>query len=221
MGKITGLERLQEVPAKVMLLYEAVEKMISEDMDMNEVSVAMITERAGIGKGTAYEYFDTKEDILVCAIIFHMQRMVERIEDLLASETHFVNRVDRILDEMETGYERKGKCGGVRYVHIMTDRSNISRMVTEKLQEEPLRNCLPEVICERILLKGIEDGEVRNDLPMEYTVCALISRLMTYMMCIGYPGKMELESKKVRPYLLQSIADELCVQTSVEGLKRR
>ena len=98
MGKITGLERLQEVPDKVMLLYEAVEKMISEDMDMNEVSVAMITERAGIGKGTAYEYFDTKEDILVCAIIFHMQRMVERIEDLLASETHFVNRVDRILE---------------------------------------------------------------------------------------------------------------------------
>ena len=55
MSKITGQEKTQDVPQKVMLLYKAVAEMIAEGVDVNNISVAAITEKAGIGKGTAYE----------------------------------------------------------------------------------------------------------------------------------------------------------------------
>ena len=75
MGKITGLEEPREIPSKVLLLYEAVEQLIVEGVDLNAICVSAITGKAGIGKGTAYEYFDTKEDILACAIMFYIDTL--------------------------------------------------------------------------------------------------------------------------------------------------
>ena len=52
MEKITGMEAAHEVPPKVLLIYEAVEKLIASGEDINSVKVSTITELAGIGKGT-------------------------------------------------------------------------------------------------------------------------------------------------------------------------
>ena len=57
MSKITGLEAPNQVPPKVTAMYRAVSTLLREDKDISEMSVSMITGLAGIGKGTAYEYF--------------------------------------------------------------------------------------------------------------------------------------------------------------------
>ena len=49
-----------EIPEKVLLIYQAVPQMLKEGADINTLKVSEITERAGIGKGTAYEYFSSK-----------------------------------------------------------------------------------------------------------------------------------------------------------------
>ncbi len=64
MGKVTGLEDIHHVPPKVNQMYEAVMQLLEEGADVADIRVSTITERAGIGKGTAYEYFDTKEEIV-------------------------------------------------------------------------------------------------------------------------------------------------------------
>ena len=40
-----------------------------------DIRVSTITERAGIGKGTAYEYFDTKDEIVACAVVSQIRWM--------------------------------------------------------------------------------------------------------------------------------------------------
>ena len=52
------------LPEKVRLLYEAVLAMVTDGWDINRMKVSDITAQAGIGKGTAYEYFSSKEEIL-------------------------------------------------------------------------------------------------------------------------------------------------------------
>ena len=54
----------KKLSPKVKALYEAVEELIFENIDVKEIKVSDITERAGIGKGTAYEYFRNKEEII-------------------------------------------------------------------------------------------------------------------------------------------------------------
>ncbi len=208
MGKITGAEAPQDVPAKVKLLYDAVVALIAEDVDVNAISVATITEKAGIGKGTAYEYFDSKDEILAYAIIYYTQWAYEKVVEWLEEEPSFSRQIERIFDEMQKGSPIN--CQGMRYVHLLTDHSNLSKMIMEKMREEPLCHFLPGALLEKMLRDGIERGEVRDDLPMDYMVNALLSKLIAYILCLNPNGIMHVDIEKIRPFVYQSLLDELC-----------
>lgn len=61
---------IQDPSQKVLAMYQAVIEFINEGCDINTLKVADITGRAGIGKGTAYEYFFFKgRDNLFCNFI--------------------------------------------------------------------------------------------------------------------------------------------------------
>ena len=51
-------------PEKVLAMYRAVVDLINEGNDIKVLKVSDITGCAGIGKGTAYEYFSSKEEII-------------------------------------------------------------------------------------------------------------------------------------------------------------
>ena len=62
-----------ELKPKVKALYDAVLELLNENADVNTLTVSDITKRAGIGKGTAYDYFSCKEEIIAGAIIYDAQ----------------------------------------------------------------------------------------------------------------------------------------------------
>lgn len=208
MGKITGLESINELPSKVLLLYEAVEKLILEGVDINDIRVSTITEKAGIGKGTAYDYFDSKEEILACAVTFYMRKAMEELKQLLANYDSFTEQIDFLLEEIENNSIKK-QCI-IRYIHVMTDTSNFSQMVKEKLHTASVKNCLPIGVFFEIVEKAKEQGEVRKDLPVNYMVYVLFSKIIVYLGCTGDDNIINLNAKQIRPYVYQSILDELC-----------
>ena len=55
-GYIKEMENLPEKEAKI---YIAVGELIKEGRDINDMKVSEISNRAGIGKGTTYEYFQS------------------------------------------------------------------------------------------------------------------------------------------------------------------
>ena len=76
MGKVTGRMARGELPAKVAALYQAVLELIEEGADIAELKVSDITKKAGIGKGTAYDYFDTREEIIAYALLYFMDSQI-------------------------------------------------------------------------------------------------------------------------------------------------
>lgn len=208
MGKITGLESIQDVPPKVLLLYEAVEQLIMEDVDISDIRVSTITDKAGIGKGTAYDYFDTKEELLACAVVFYIRKAMEKLKGRLMECSSFAEQVALLLEGMEKG-DGKQQCF-IRYIHMMTDKSSFSCLVREKVNMESAREFLPAGVLAAILEEGQERGEVRKDLPVEYMVYLLFSRMISYMICFGEESIVGLELHKVHPFICQGILDELC-----------
>ena len=75
-------KNIMEPPEKVLLMYQAVSELIRESNDISVLKVQDITRRAGIGKGTAYEYFSSKEDIIAHALVYEyglkLQELIER-----------------------------------------------------------------------------------------------------------------------------------------------
>ena len=210
MGKVTGLEDIHHVPPKVNQMYEAVMQLLEEGADVADIRVSTITERAGIGKGTAYEYFDTKEKIVACAIVYHIQRLFSWLEETLEAQRDFRAQVTFLLDTVE----QKNRCkeGFLRFVHMMTSNSGFDRMVREKMNEEAFAPYLPANIFGKILGQGVERGELRKDLPMDYMIHCVFSHLLTYMLAMASRDCFHMRETAIRPLVYQGILDELCVR---------
>lgn len=98
---------LKEPPAKVRLIYRAVYELMSEDCDMNNVRVSEITARAGIGKGTAYEYFQDKDEMVSYAIFYNMLREIGELRTVVLGQDTFRGKVYCILDNVEQNFAKR------------------------------------------------------------------------------------------------------------------
>ena len=80
------MKKMFEPSEKVQRMYEAVATFVEEERDLSTIKVSEITSRAGIGKGTAYEYFASKEELLVQATLWlcgrQMGQMIEEISKI-------------------------------------------------------------------------------------------------------------------------------------------
>lgn len=182
MGKMTGLEPLQEIPPKVLLMYEAVQQLIGEGMSVNEIRVSSITERAGIGKGTAYEYFDSKEEILVGAFIYYLGGLAEQMNRTLSKLGGLREQINYIFDDLDQ--ESRKKYCFVHFVHEATDNSRFGQVLKEKMREHSLKGNLVEYLFGDLIRQGIVRGEINSDIPMDYLVYTVFCKVLTYMMCI-------------------------------------
>lgn len=79
----------QEKNEKVIAMYQAVWELIDEGCDIHKVKVSDITSRAGIGKGTAYEYFKSKDELLTKAMQYDYQRYCRSLECRLKEQQSF------------------------------------------------------------------------------------------------------------------------------------
>lgn len=207
MGRITGLERESEVPPKVQQIYRAVLELIEEGADLTNLRVSAITDRAGIGKGTAYEYFDTKEEILACAVVNHLQKLFDWLENQLLQRESFEEQLDFLLDEL--GKKDGRRFCFLRFVHILTDHSEFSQMVQQKLNSENFEPYMPMTVFRNVLQRAVDRGELRRDLPPDYMVYCVFSHLVAYIMANTTEDHFGMDSARMRPYVRQGILGEL------------
>lgn len=81
------------LPEKVRLLYEAVLAMVTDGWDINRMKVSDITAQAGIGKGTAYEYFSSKEEIIANAVLYDVEMRLAHVLEITKGEGRFCRKI--------------------------------------------------------------------------------------------------------------------------------
>ena len=99
------MKNVFEPPQKVQKMYEAIADFLRENRDITTVKVSDITSRAGIGKGTAYEYFSSKEEILVHATLWLSFRQIQEMAECAGKLTSFRDKFFFILDWIQTHKE--------------------------------------------------------------------------------------------------------------------
>ena len=92
------IEHIANPPEKMRLMYEAVAAMIREKKELSTIKVQDITSRAGIGKGTAYEYFSSKTELLSHALIYEYSHKILKLAELVFSVEDFKERCYKIMD---------------------------------------------------------------------------------------------------------------------------
>ncbi len=212
MAKLTEVEEDRPIPQKVQLLYQAVARLIEEGVAPEKLRVSTITEKAGIGKGTAYEYFESKEDIVAHAVVYQIQTAVSGLEKGLLERSSFREQLAFLLDEA-------GAPGGrencfLKLIHLLTDNSEFSRQVQKIMDSEVFDRFKFAQLFRRILGAGQERGELRRDLPLDYMVYTMGARVLAYMVALRDPD-LQIRPSEMRELLYQEILSELCAAEQV------
>lgn len=95
------LELERKYPPKVKAMYEAVLELFASGRELSTLKVSEITAQAGIGKGTAYEYFSTKEEMIVGAIQYEAERHISIIFELIENGQSFQEIIFQGLEMLE------------------------------------------------------------------------------------------------------------------------
>ena len=99
------MKKVFEPSEKVQKMYQAIAAFVEEKRDLSTVRVSEITSRAGIGKGTAYEYFSSKEEIIVHATIWLCGQQMEQMVNGISGVQGFQNKFFFLLEWIETHKE--------------------------------------------------------------------------------------------------------------------
>lgn len=207
MVRFTGMESEEQTPEKVKQMYSAVLSMVHEGVDLGSCKVVDITNRAGIGKGTAYEYFETREDIIVAAIIYSTKKVKEWLNEELSTKEGFFRKVEAILNIIDEN-KQAAECL-IRFLHMMTDNSVCGRKIREIGNREDFDSARVQTLLKEMVKEGIEKGELTKNLPQEYMESVVFSRILSFITFTFFQEKKVLATKEMKELLLQGLKAEL------------
>jgi AcrR family transcriptional regulator len=124
------------------------------------VSVEEIAEAADVGKGTVYNYFQTKEDIIVAFVVDIERKVQEQLVDFVSSK----RRLDTILADFVLQQFRL-KAAHYRFVRVF-----LAQMFLRTEQFLPYMIEIQKAIdppLERLFRDLIKRGAIRSDLDLE------------------------------------------------------
>lgn len=219
MSKLTDPERMDELPEKVELLYNAVLRLFEEGKELADITVSSIANQAGIGKGTTYDYFDSKEDLIASAMFYFMRRTTLSLTETLLQKETFAEQIDCLLDWVEKSLSER-KCFD-RFLHQLTDSSLIGQLIRQKMEENTRERFFPIIAFRKILDRALKKGEVRDDLPLDYMAYTIYSRVISHMTFLHMERLEGGNWGEMRHYVYQGILEEFRVRTDShgEGLK--
>ena len=152
---MTENELIQSPPAKVLSIYQAVVDLLNEGADINQLKVSDITQRAGIGKGTAYEYFSSKEELILCSLFFELKKRTDEMQKIAKSNGSFHDKLCAALDNIASNFKKNRTF--CLLVQISTGFYKVSDAMKEEFKKSKGHIKLQEMQCFTDLL--IEAGK--------------------------------------------------------------
>lgn len=173
------------VAEKEMLMYKAVIEMVQEDYDINSIKVSDITSRAGIGKGTAYEYFSSKEEIIVKALIYDTYSHIKNVEKIMSKGVSFQEKYYKLMDFLEEKLPYTKGVGSL--LKMFTGTYEVKEQFRGELEKFHLQKNCPLTYVENMIDIFMEQGYregvfAQKNVPLRRSVFA--TQLTGYIYCI-------------------------------------
>lgn len=173
----------KEYLPKEIAIYQAVLALFEEGADINNLTVSEITTRAGIGKGTAYEYFSGKEEMIAKAFFYNGEMFCRQLYEGMSEERDLYHKVNYVLLAMERQISRTDCI--FRLIHMLSDNSSVSKWVKELLKQKKISGEVPVIdVIRRVLQDELDGRELSSDDKMTYLVLSIYSKVFCYGMAL-------------------------------------
>lgn len=203
----------EKLPEKVLLMYDAVIGMLEDGIDVNQMKVIDITKRAGIGKGTAYEYVSSKEELIVKALLHDTQKQFEQIIGIVMATDGFQQKIERILDWILDNFRECKTFALIARIGMGT--YDASENLQNEMRKAHKKRCcvttMLEQMVDEIMKCGVEEGIIKPT-KTELQRMAFSSQILIFSMYLAdlkHQKKSELSIGEVKQFTYESIVKAL------------
>jgi len=196
---------------KIIAIYHAVEDIIAEGVDIATMRVSDIAAKAGIGKGTTYEYFTSKEELVVKAMIYLVDSMTKRILNNMQKKASFHDKFMLLLEEMEEKVKQRACI--LKYFHMLSDLNLCEPMHDLLLDnDEEANNANPMRIIRYLLEEGRKEGVICDRYSQSYMETVMFSKIIAFVVYVDNVfGNKDHDNEVMK----QNLYDGLCKELGV------
>ena len=198
-----------ETNEKVLAMYQAVHDLIMEGTDINRMKVSDITQKAGIGKGTAYEYFKSKEELIGRAIQYEFLQNYQNLGASMEKADTMQTAIECIFQWLEKNKERRNL-----FIQCMKFLGEVHAENQEG--EKCIRNHMNlsvqifQKIFGRVTELGRKEALIPESVKEEYAQLQILSAAMGFFVCIQLSEEMDNEKlQEMKTFLYNGIVKSL------------
>lgn len=154
-----------------------------------ETSMREIAESAGVGKSTLYDYFPSKDEILIAYILNEVLHMTSEAEEIIAQDLSAAEKFRRIMRRHMEYILASKKL----YLRITFEAQRLGMESQQRIQKH--RHAHQDILC-RLVEEGIRNGEFRPVKPL-LAIRSMFSLLTTNIYTTrptGSPEEMLVEA---------------------------
>ena len=189
---------------KEISVFGGVMALSKEGKKIYNITVQDIARAANMGKGTLYEYFSSKEEIIINALMYFLSLENEKAEKIAFSNMTFREKIyalyDLLLKSFEDGF------AAVSQFVTSDEMLNIPKIIQDQQQYIEQVMTLRNQLVMSILKSGVDEGVIRLDFDADYIRMAIMANLSCLNTCIHLPltspDVCQIEQKKDHAYTI-------------------
>lgn len=193
---------------KELAMFHAVIELIEENIDVNSMKVSDITNRAGIGKGTAYEYFSSKEEMVTKAIIWAAGQETEKIMEMLSEKSTVEEQILAVMDFIMTEMSSR-KCN-MQLLKIQSRSCEIKETLQRKFEKSELIQKSMERVIDAIVEQGKKENKIASGMKKTYSYMVLMSGFISYFIYMNQNDRhAEVSPEEMKRFLCRMMLRNL------------
>lgn len=193
---------------KVRKMYEAVIQLLEEGMDINVIKVSDITGKAGIGKGTAYEYFESKEEIIANALEYDMQLQMENTVDKILAADTFRGMIYVGFSWIEENLTNRKT--GIQFMKLSGKSQDICGKIRREFAQAVNEKEEFDSVLEPLWKAGVAQGMWDKEVPGEFVKMSLISGFMEFFLFLVHLSETsEISVEEAKEFVYQGMLKKL------------
>ena len=188
---------------KEILIFNGVMKLLNEGINIHTIKVADIAKSVGIGKGTVYEYFKSKEEILEKSLNYYMDLSLNEAIEKINDANGFREKIYTMLEIAKCNVQDFNSGNGFLFSNMGTCEFGYL-MKSENKEFKYRENIINENI-ENVISVGIEEQVIKSQNDKEYEKMVIKSAIIGFandLYCSKVTIERDIYELKERSYKL-------------------
>ncbi|MFA7533081.1 MAG: TetR/AcrR family transcriptional regulator [Tissierellaceae bacterium] len=163
---------------KEISIFNGLINLMKEGINPYAIKVSDIAKAADIGKGTIYDYFDSKEEVISKAIVYSIGEEIRLITEKVRDKDKFKDRYYAILEIIGESHKKKLSTLGMLLSSGGIDKFYESLKDKECAISDFIDLINGEIV--QLLNLGIQEKKIESKEIMEYKIMAVIGSMHSF-----------------------------------------